>query len=257
MEHTAAGAASARRWGWAILLITGAISLVFNVAHALEAAAAAHLHAGLGVLYGVAPVLVALMLSHLIGVQQSGRGKRIVTGLVFVAALSLSVSAIAAVLWPIAGYGSYVFAIMLDVAALMGLGEVLGASRAAGPGTQEGPQQPPVPDVPEEPPAGPDDEVRTRDEDTVPMHVLVSVPAAPAVPAAVARPAPEPFALPDVPEDLQQRAEEEFAGELAAGRVPSIREIKRRLSVGQANASLVKAHLEDALAQRSTALCSA
>lgn len=118
-------ATAARRWGWAILLSTGGISLTFNIAHAIHAAEVGKVHAFLAVLYGVAPVLVALMLSHLMGIQQGGRFKRFITTMVFVAAMGLSVSAIAAVLQPIAGDAGYVFAVMLDVASLMGLNEIL------------------------------------------------------------------------------------------------------------------------------------
>lgn len=118
-------ARSAKRWGWTILLSTGGISLTYNIAHALGDVGADTLDRVLGVLYGVAPVLVALMLSHLIGIQRGGRWKKVITFAVFIAALSLSVSAIAAVLEPTAGPLGYVFAIMLDVASLMGLNEIL------------------------------------------------------------------------------------------------------------------------------------
>lgn len=127
-------AQAARRWGWTILLSTGSISLTFNIAHALHAVGASWWEQLLAVLYGVSPVLVALMLSHLIGIQQGGPVKRAITFLVFIAAMGLSVSAIAEVLRPIvgdAGYAGYVFAIMLDVASLMGLAEILSAGSHA------------------------------------------------------------------------------------------------------------------------------
>jgi hypothetical protein len=42
---------------------------------------------------------------------------------------------------------------------------------------------------------------------------------------------------------LQARAAEAFAGEVAAGRVPPVREIRARLHIGQARAQRVRAYL--------------
>lgn len=132
---------SVRRWGWSILLTTASISLAFNIGHALNPpthapgeAGGAEVHAvpvALAVLYGVAPVLVALMLSHLMAIQAGRAWKRAGTGLVFVAALALSVRAIYEVLEPIAGRWGLLFALMLDVASLLALQEVLSAPRVA------------------------------------------------------------------------------------------------------------------------------
>lgn len=143
MNPTTTAHRSAHRWGWAILAITGATSLTFNIAHALAAAAKSDLHPALAVLYGVAPVAVALMLSHLIAIQRGGVVKRLLTGAVFAAGLGLSITAISEVLWPVAGHGSYVFAGMLDVAALMGLAEVL-ATEKTGTGQETAPAEPPL-----------------------------------------------------------------------------------------------------------------
>ncbi|MEU9019270.1 hypothetical protein [Actinomadura sp. NPDC048394] len=123
--------ASARRWGWAILLLTSSISLAFNIGHALTEAAAHSVAVPLAVLYGVAPVLVAMMLSHLIAIQQGGRLKRALTGVVFIAAMALSVRAIYEVLEPIAGRWGMIFAAMLDLASLLALNEVLASTSAA------------------------------------------------------------------------------------------------------------------------------
>lgn len=140
---TADTARSVRRWGWSILLTTASISLAFNIGHALNPPAPTHapgeaggaeVHAvpvALAVLYGVAPVLVALMLSHLMAIQAGRAWKRAGTGLVFVAALALSVRAIYEVLAPIAGRWGLLFALMLDVASLLALQEVLSAPRVA------------------------------------------------------------------------------------------------------------------------------
>jgi hypothetical protein len=87
----------------------------------------------LAVLYGVAPVLVAMMLSHLIAIQNGGWGKRIATGTVFVAAMSLSVRSIYEVLQPLAGSWGLLFAAMLDVSALLALNEVLASGHDATP----------------------------------------------------------------------------------------------------------------------------
>ena len=53
------------------------------------------------------------------------------------------------------------------------------------------------------------------------------------------------FGASGVPGDdpLQVRAAEAFAGEVAAGRVPSVRTIRARLHVGQPRAQQVRAHL--------------
>jgi len=143
---TADTARSVRRWGWSILLTTASISLAFNIGHALNPPAPTHapgeaggaeVHAvpvALAVLYGVAPVLVALMLSHLMAIQAGRAWKRAGTGLVFVAALALSVRAIYEVLEPIAGRWGLLFALMLDVASLLALQEVLSAPRDAAKG---------------------------------------------------------------------------------------------------------------------------
>lgn len=114
---------SARRWGWAILLMTATISLAFNVGHAIRAANG--VPPILAVLYGVAPVMVALMLSHLIAIQNGGIVKRIATGIVFVGAMALSVRAIYEVLEPLAERWGLLFAAMLDLASLLALNEVL------------------------------------------------------------------------------------------------------------------------------------
>lgn len=114
---------SARRWGWAILLMTATISLAFNIGHAIRAANG--VPPVLAVLYGVAPVMVALMLSHLIAIQHGGIVKRIATGIVFVGAMALSVRAIYEVLEPLAERWGLLFAAMLDLASLLALNEVL------------------------------------------------------------------------------------------------------------------------------------
>jgi hypothetical protein len=128
--------ASARRWGWAILLLTSSISLAFNIGHAL-----AHPHptvpVALAILYGVAPVLVALMVSHLIAIQGGRWFKRLVTAMVFVAAMALSVRAIYEVLRPVAGWWGLVFAFMLDLASLLALNEVLASGAATGDGNTD------------------------------------------------------------------------------------------------------------------------
>jgi hypothetical protein len=46
-----------------------------------------------------------------------------------------------------------------------------------------------------------------------------------------------------VPDTLQAQAAGEFAGEVAAGCIPSIRVIRARLHVGQPRAQLVRAYL--------------
>jgi len=67
--------------------------------------------------------------------------------------------------------------------------------------------------------------------------------------AAVARPG-----APDAPggNPLQAQAAEEFAGEVAAGRVPSVRTIRARLHAGQPRAQRLRAYLRSAARRRNT-----
>lgn len=137
MTASTTTSASARRWGWAILLLTSSISLAFNLGHAVLGPAGSATHSVpkplvvLYGLYGVAPVLVAMMLSHLIAIQHGGWAKRTGTGLVFVSAMALSVKAIYEVLQPIAGHWGLLFAAMLDLSSLLALNEILDTAPTA------------------------------------------------------------------------------------------------------------------------------
>jgi hypothetical protein len=63
-------------------------------------------------------------------------------------------------------------------------------------------------------------------------------------PAARGRCVPETVEAPaGVPDALQAQAAEEFADDVTAGRMPSIRTIRARLHVGQSRAQLVRAYL--------------
>lgn len=130
-----------RRWGWAILLTTAGTSLAFNIGHAvapadeLKAHNAAHhspdhVALPLALLYGICPVVVAMLLSHLIALKGgSDLSRRVAPILVFLAAMALSIRSIYEVLEPLAGPWGFVFAGMLDVASLVALNEILSASK--------------------------------------------------------------------------------------------------------------------------------
>ena len=70
------------------------------------------------------------------------------------------------------------------------------------------------------------------------MMIIRGARSEPAVPAVAGAPG----AVPDV-DSLHARAAREFAGDVAAGRKPSIRAIRARLHVGQPRAQQVQAHL--------------
>lgn len=143
-------------WGWVILLVTSGTSVAFNLRHALYGPTAGTLPAALAVMYGVMPVLVALALSHTVARRGGNPFEWAVGTLVFLTALTLSVSSIADVLTPFAGQTrGYAFAIMLDVAGLMGLRQVIGAA-ASGRGRHVRSDSDPVRTHPDVAAAGPD-----------------------------------------------------------------------------------------------------
>lgn len=118
-------------WGWIILALTSGTSLAFNIRHAVAGPSSAALPLPFAVLYGLMPVAVALALSHTIARRGGGRVEWTIGGAVFLTALALSVTAIADTLTPFAGMvHAYAFAIMLDVASLMGLRQVIAATAA-------------------------------------------------------------------------------------------------------------------------------
>jgi hypothetical protein len=104
---------------WAVLLTMGLTSAIFNVYHAYHDG---HLQSVLAFLAGVAPVIGALGLSH-IGVLQRGSVWLLIPpGLVMAAAMTLSISAIAAVVAPVQpGWHKYLFGFALDGAAAWAL----------------------------------------------------------------------------------------------------------------------------------------
>lgn len=118
-------------WGWLILAVTSGTSVAFNLRHALYGPSAGTLPAALAVMYGVMPVLVALALSHTIARRGAHPVEVAIGAAVFLTALVLSVSSIADVLTPLAGeVRGYAFAVMLDVAGLMGFRQVNSAMSA-------------------------------------------------------------------------------------------------------------------------------
>ena len=120
----------ARPAAWAVLAITGGTTLTFNVWHATHAG---HMILALALLYGFAPVLAAMGLSHIVAAHQGGTFMKTAAFAVMAGAMALSMGATAAVLRPAAGpVFCWLFGIVIDAAALVALQVILSPeSRAA------------------------------------------------------------------------------------------------------------------------------
>jgi hypothetical protein len=152
----------ARPAAWGVLAITGGTTLTFNVWHSTHAG----LLLALALLYGFAPVLAAMGLSHIVSAHQGGRFMKAAAFAVMAGAMALSMGATAAVLRPAAGpVFCWLFGIVIDSAALVALQVILSpesraAARAAR-GMANEPATPPAtatapvtpPETPAEPPA--------------------------------------------------------------------------------------------------------
>jgi hypothetical protein len=119
----APGKSSAKSWAWAVLLTMGATSVILNI---WDATHAAHLFWLIAALKGIAPVGAAMGLSE-VGARYDG-GK-VFRGLCFAVmggAMSLSMSAIANVMRPGSEvWAAWMFGVVLDAAALIGLHVIL------------------------------------------------------------------------------------------------------------------------------------
>jgi hypothetical protein len=112
---------------WAVLIAMGGTSVTYNVWHATHGG---HMPAGLALLYGLAPVLAAILLSHIVAEHDGGKGMQAVTFVIMLAAMSLSAYATAVTVAPAAGpVFAWVFGLTLDAAALVALRVIL-ASRS-------------------------------------------------------------------------------------------------------------------------------
>ena len=112
-----------------VLAITGATNLTFNVWHSTHAG----LNVALALLYGFAPVLAAMGLSHIVSAHKGGRFMKAAAFAVMLGAMALSTGATADVLRHAAGpVLCWLFGIVVDAAALVALQVILSPeSRAA------------------------------------------------------------------------------------------------------------------------------
>lgn len=122
-EHRKTGTASTPWAAWAVLVGMGGTSVTYNVYHAVH-------HSGmnpfLALLYGLAPVAAAALLSHIVAELDGGWFMKSVAFLVMLGAMTLSIGATASVVKPAAGsWMQYLFGAVLDAAALVALQRIL------------------------------------------------------------------------------------------------------------------------------------
>jgi hypothetical protein len=118
---------SALAAAWAVVIVAGTITMTYNIWHALIAG---HMLWPLALLYGLGPVLLAALLSHVVAEYECGW---VMKGIVFAAmigGMAMSIGATAWTVGPTAGpVLRWVFGAVLDVAALAALRVIL-SSRA-------------------------------------------------------------------------------------------------------------------------------
>lgn len=112
-----------RVW-WTILIISGLVSLVLNVWHAVHPGGTAQEVYGrvvLALILGVLPVVMVALLSH--ALMDSPAGVRAVTVLLFLVSMAMSITAQADVMMPVAGHWARAWGIpvIVDVPALLAL----------------------------------------------------------------------------------------------------------------------------------------
>jgi hypothetical protein len=145
---------------WIVLLSMGGTSMAFNIYHAVNGNG--HLVVGLALLYGIAPVLAAMGLSHM---GASRRDKLIVQVIIFavmIGAMVLSANGIGEVLKATAGpQMCWVFGGVLDAASLTALWMILNPPPVIVPGVSESAPDPePAAAAGPEVPPGSDPEFR-------------------------------------------------------------------------------------------------
>lgn len=112
---------------WAVLIGMGGTSVTYNVYHAVHHS---HMNPFLALLYGLAPVAAAALLSHIVAELDGGWFMKTVTFLVMLGAMALSIGATASVVRPAAGsWMQYLFGAVLDAAALVALQRILSGHR--------------------------------------------------------------------------------------------------------------------------------
>lgn len=117
-----------RAAAWLVLIFAGATQVSFNIWHAI--------HGGmpmwLAVLYGLAPVALAMGMSHVVAAYRGGWFMKIVTFGVMLGAMVLSIRATGVVVKPATGAIWWLFGATVDTAALVALQVILSPeSRAA------------------------------------------------------------------------------------------------------------------------------
>jgi hypothetical protein len=102
---------------WLCMIIAGVTTVTFNVWHAFHSAMAWPV----AVLVGIAPVALAMVVSHLVAVSRAGKFLKTVTFAVMVGAMALSVRATGAVVAPAFGSLWWLFGAVIDTGALVAL----------------------------------------------------------------------------------------------------------------------------------------
>lgn len=102
---------------WLCMIIAGVTTVTFNCWHAFHSAMAWPV----AVLVGIAPVALAMVVSHLVAVSRAGKFLKSVTFAVMLGAMALSVRATGAVVAPAFGNLWWLFGAVIDTGALVAL----------------------------------------------------------------------------------------------------------------------------------------
>lgn len=252
------------RAAWTVLVITFGTGILYNVWHAVH-------HGGLNLILavpaGVVPLVVAAILSHIVRQHGGGRWLHAITYGVMLGAMGLSIGVTASVVKPVFGpVGSWGFGVMLDTATLTALWIILsGRSRKAAVATELAEVKTALADAQAEAVSARAAAAALETELTALRAELAEwerTPAAPeGAPATVVSmvgraPSARTSAVPQVrtsgaPGTVSESAPDpltEYAAELAAGALPSVRRIKAEMRVGQDRAKEIQAELRQALA---------
>lgn len=119
---------------WAVLSVMGGSSVIFNVVHAFRHAPHNWL---LPALYGIGPVLAAVLLSHIGADRRVGKWTRAAVVVVMLLSMATSIGATADIVEPMSGpYLNWLYGAIMDAAALVALRVILDSrSKAAGEAT--------------------------------------------------------------------------------------------------------------------------
>ena len=126
-------ATEGRTAAWLGISIAGATTVVFNVWHATHSG----MNPGLGIVEGIAPVALAMVVSHLVATYRGGWFLEGVTFAVMLGAMALSVRATGTVVSPAAGPLWWLFGGTVDTAALVSLRILLSLKKRAADAAQE------------------------------------------------------------------------------------------------------------------------